>query len=443
MKLVHLARAALIGLVWMVACSRPARVLSAPTVDKAPLHTVPATTGPTSETGLGGLTGPDPEPLLAEPDEPPLLIRPLPALGPFYEALDQLVRGERERSVRVMWLGDSHTAADFMTDEVRRALRRQAPMGGPGYVRLGLDGYRHSEVRLTSTGRFRHVPRLPAQRTRVLDGVFGYGGIRTVPQPGASVRAVLSSSYRGLVRWTLSYRLPENAALTLLLGTQKIELSAASADPSEAQAVLYREIEGDATQEFVLKHAAGQPEVFGVFVETLLPGVVLDTVGINGARAATVLAWDPAHFAEAVRLRGIDLLVLAFGTNEIFDNAKPERYEAHLRQIVENVRNVTPELPCWIVGPPDASTEDGRSRVRVGEVTAVQRGAAQDLGCAFSSGYELMGGERSFVRWMTHQPPWARGDRIHLTVAGYQELGRLLGDALLSSDVAPNQPGDL
>ncbi|HXS19123.1 MAG TPA: GDSL-type esterase/lipase family protein, partial [Polyangiaceae bacterium] len=328
--------------------------------------------------------------------------------------------------------GDSHTAADFMTDEVRKAMRSAAPAGGPGYVRLGLDGYRHSEVRLTSTGRFRHAPRLPAQRTRVLDGVFGYGGIRTLPQPGASVRAVLSSQYHGPVRWTLSYRLPERAAVAVQLGTQKIELSATSGAASEPQSVLYHELDGDAGQEFVLKHVAGQPEIFGVFVETLSPGVVVDTVGINGARAATVLAWERAQFAEAVRLRGVDLLVLAFGTNEIFDNARPDRYEAHVQEIVETVREVSPELPCWIVGPPDASTEDGRSRVRVAEVTAAQRRAAVRLGCAFSSAYELMGGERSFVNWMTHQPPWARGDRIHLTVAGYQELGRLLGASLLT-----------
>jgi lysophospholipase L1-like esterase len=339
-----------------------------------------------------------------------------------------------------MWLGDSHTAADFMTDEVRKALRARAPMGGPGYVRLGLDGYRHSEVRVTSSGRFRHVPRLPAQRTRVIDGIFGYGGIRTVPQAGASVRATLSSTYHGLVRWTLSYRLPQHAAVTVQLGPQKIDLKAASTDAHASQAILYRELEGDAAQEFVLKHVAGEPEIFGVFVETLMPGVVLDTVGINGARAATVLAWEPAHFAEAVRLRSVDLLVLAFGTNEIFDNAKPDRYEAHVREIVENVREVMPKLPCWIVGPPDASTDDGRSRVRVAEVTAVQLRAAQGLGCAFSSGYELMGGEGSFARWLTHRPPWARGDRIHLTVAGYQELGRLLGHQLLGDGVVSSQP---
>lgn len=439
MKVGRHARAMLVGLVWMVACTGPARVVTAPVPEQPPLPPVASSTLPTNETGLGGLIPPEPEPLEAPDNVAPAVATPLPELRGFYEALDQLERGERKRSVRVMWLGDSHTAADFMTDEVRNALRSQAPAGGPGYVRLGLDGYRHSEVRLTSTGRFRHAPRLPAQRTRVLDGVFGYGGIRTLPQPGASARAQLSGKYQGAVRWTLSYRLPERAALTVQLGAEKFELSGAGSDASDPQAVLYREFDGDAGQEFVLKHVAGDPEVFGVFVETLAPGVVLDTVGINGARAATVLAWDRTRFAEAVRLRGVDLLVLAFGTNEIFDNARPDRYEAHIQEIVETVHEVSPELPCWIVGPPDASTEDGRSRVRVAEVTAVQRRSALRLGCAFSSGYELMGGERSFVSWMTHQPPWARGDRIHLTVAGYQELGRLLGVALLNRDAVQKQ----
>src|SRR5690606_39721705 len=41
---------------------------------------------------------------------------PLVELASFYEALDELAQHKRQASVRVMWMGDSHTAADFMTD---------------------------------------------------------------------------------------------------------------------------------------------------------------------------------------------------------------------------------------------------------------------------------------------------------------------------------------
>ena len=380
--------------------------------------------------GLGGESGSGEPESASDSAEPESIAYPLPELGSFYEALDALSRGTREKPVRIMWMGDSHTAADFMTDEIRQALHRVGRAGGPGFVRLGLDGYRHGEVRLKVSGRWRKAPILPAQRTRVLDGVFGYGGIRTIPLAGASVRAQLGSKYEGDVRWTLIYRLPPGASLLAQIGEQSYVLNDADS-ASATPPISYRTFEADGQQELVLSHRSGSPEVFGAYVETARPGIVFDTVGINGARAATALAWEPQQFSEAVLARQIDLLVLAYGTNEVFARTNPERYREHTEQIVRLLRQQQRDLPCWVVGPPDAATDDGRSRTRVLQVTEAQEAAAKTMGCAFSSAYRLMGGEGSFSRWMRKHPPLARSDHIHLTIAGYHELGQRLAAVLL------------
>src|SRR5690606_10847559 len=90
-----------------------------------------------------------------------------------------------------------------------------------------------------------------------------------------------------------------------------------------------------------------------------------------------------------------------------------------------------PDVPCWVVGPPDARGKPEASRHRVRLVTAQEELAAQDLGCGFCSAQELMGGEGSFVRWTEQRPALARGDGIHLTISGYRALGDALADALL------------
>lgn len=62
--------------------------------------------------------------------------------------------------------------------------------------------------------------------------------------------------------------------------------------------------------------ASGRPQLFGVVVEGDKPGLVLDTVGLNGARLATFLAWEPDAWSAELARRKPELVVIAFGTNE-------------------------------------------------------------------------------------------------------------------------------
>lgn len=396
---------------------------------------------------------------LGKPEEPleevpsnavPPVVRVHPELASFYTTLDGLRSGKRKSPVRVLWLGDSHTAADFMTHPVRERLVLLTRDGGPGFVRLGMDGYRHGAVRFSETGKWRKAPILPSQRTRVLDGIFGYGGIRTLPAAGAAATAELRAPRDEPFSWTLSYRLPPGAGLTVRMGDRVVQLTHRTPAPMDegpdralvdSPAVPVQiSSEGDITQavfrgkgieSFSVAHFSGDPQVFGAFGEYDAPGLVLDTVGINGARAATVLAWRPEPYVDQLLKRKLDLIVLAFGTNEVFDQTNPDRYRQHFSKIVDLARQANPNIPCWIVGPPDSAAQGGGSKQRVSQVTAVQMEAAESLGCAFTSAYELMGGEGSFAAWARQRPALARTDRIHLTIAGYQALGELLADALV------------
>lgn len=360
--------------------------------------------------------------------------RPLAELGAFYDRLDALRSGRESGTLRVLWLGDSHTNADFMTDRVRLALQELGGAAGPGFVRVGLESYRHEGVLLEISGRWRKEPVLPAQRTRVKDGVFGYGGIRTIPLAGGRARVSLRRR-AGIdaetpVSWRLSYRLPAGAALDVRLGSawQRLRSGEGLADAALPSEIL---LPGRFSDALEVAHVAGEPEIFGAFVETERAGIVLDTVGIDGARTATPLAWEPEQFARAVEARAPELVVLAFGTNEVFDKTAPRQYGDHVGRLLDLVRQGAGPIPCWVIGPIDAPREGGSSRPRVRQVSDAERQAAEARGCAFTSAQELMGGEGSFRRWTEARPQLARGDGIHLTVAGYRELGDRLARALL------------
>jgi lysophospholipase L1-like esterase len=356
----------------------------------------------------------------------------------FFGALGELAsaEAERKRPVRVLWLGDSHTAADFLPDGLRSALQLRFGNGGPGYLLLGAEPYRHAGVKVEVKGTWQREPRSPAAQWPQDDGVFGLAGMRTVPRKGASATLVLApQAVRGDAHWHILYRAAEGAALSARLDDQApVVLSSRTASAAPTPSSLRRvSLSGPASKRLTMSAAAGRPEVFGVIVESSEPGVVLDTLGINGARVTTPLAWNEASFVAEAAAREPALVVIAYGTNEVFDARAPEAYAQALEQLVARLRRARREADCLVLGPPDVAERDGSSIPRVVDIERAYRGAAERAGCAFASVRQMMGGEGSFAQWARQSPPLASPDRVHLTVQGYKRLGQLVADAVLSA----------
>jgi lysophospholipase L1-like esterase len=349
----------------------------------------------------------------------------------FRAALEALSTGRRADPVRVLWLGDSHTAADFWPDAVRSALQERYGNGGPGFVSLGRRDYRHAGVKVLRDGRWKTVPHKPSLWVSQDDGVFGLTGIRMVAEHEASKASVeIRPAVAVAHRWDLSYRLPTRASrfrLTPSGGTPRV-VDAQSCDVGKVQHLTWESAESGG---LVIDRAAGNPDVFGVVVERAKPGVVLDTLGINGARLATPLAWNEASWVEEARLRKPSLVVFAYGTNEVGDQVAPHRYAETLEKLVLRARKAAPDADCAVFGPTDRLDKDWQTEPRVKEIDAVERETAERLGCWYVSVYGLMaqgGGYRHFANML---PPLAARDRIHLTMKGYSEIGAAIARALL------------
>lgn len=372
-------------------------------------------------------------PVKSPPSEAAAACRPL---AHFFDALRQLEQGSRTGHVRVLWLGDSHTNADFLSGTVRSALRERFGDGGPGFVRIGTKPYRHEGVKTGREGTWNIDPDPPARRSLQDDGVFGLGGTRAVPGADASYSLQVIAhepAAADTASFDLSYGLPADASFWLELAGKKLRVDAKTTADVTASGISHLTLSAPLHSRLVVTSEHGSPRFFGVVIEqSARAGVVLDTLGIDGARLETPLAWNETAFVDEVARRAPELFVIAFGTNEAFDAVKVDRYGAHLTDLVRRLRRGAPEASCLVLGPTDAPLGDA-SVPRVAEVSSVLQKSAGTLGCSFVSLQRLMGGEGSFAKGMKAKERLAQPDKLHLTPKGYQELGATLAKLLLDS----------
>jgi len=362
-------------------------------------------------------------------------------LSRFFGELRALRSGTRPSHVRVVWLGDSHTAADYLSGAVRAELSARFGDGGPGFVRIGTRPYRHDGLRVLRDGKWNVDPDSPARRTLQGDGIFGFAGTRAVPEAGASfsveqnLPALPTATARAEEPGTfeLQYALPEGASFDVQLGARRTTVTKATQSDQTPHGIAHLTLSAPLSSRLLLLPRAGTPRLFGVVIERQSAvGVVLDTAGIDGARLETPLAWNEQAFVGELSRRAPELFVLAYGTNESFDALRVSKYGDQLAELVRRVRLAAPSASCLVLGPTDAPLGAG-SLPRVAEVTRELRQAAARLGCAFASLQQLMGGEGSFVAGLSAKDRLSQPDRLHLTPKGYQELGRALSQLLLDA----------
>jgi lysophospholipase L1-like esterase len=381
---------------------------------------------------------------LAAATGPPLEDRDGRGLREFVTRATELQRGRLARPLRILYYGDSHVAADLYTDDLRRLLQRKLGDGGLGYLLAGCpaSGTRHGGVEAGADEAWRcERARLgvsPAGSQQV--GLGGFLARASLPGarawlqllPGEEGRAPLGSlELLALVQ-------PEGGTLHLEIDGHpgRRLATAGSPGPSSRVASLRAELPPGHPQLALIAQGDGEVGLLGVVAESGEPGVVLDTLGINGAQAATLLLWDPALWAELLRRRDPDLVVLAYGTNEAGDwTASLAQYRLTLAQLLRQLRAIVPRASCLLVAPGDRAAPDRRGGYRtlprILELVQAQRRVAAEQGCAFYSTFEAMGGSGAIDRWSRLQPPLAQPDRVHLSREGYRRLATMLGGALL------------
>jgi len=361
-------------------------------------------------------------------DEPPRTgIENVQALHNFFAALADARSGRRLEPVRIMHFGDSHTAADILTADIRRHFQQDLGDGGAGWLlpknsmstrRLGVASGATSGWSIEGIGG-RVAP----------DRIYGPAGIAlSTSQPNERAWIETSGNH-----FELYYvRQPGGGKIDVLVdGASALDgpLSLQAPTP-EASHLFFDTPAADGRHRVEVRTlSAGQVRILGIVAEHITPGVVYDVLGVNGARASRILSWNQPALAAVLADRKPDLIVLEYGTNEVADSGwTVASYQRFLAGLVRRLQSMAPQASVLLLGPPDRSDLPVAVN-KMPLMIAAQRRASFAAGAAFWSSYDAMGGGGTMNAWAAQG--LGQSDHVHLTRAGYNRIGDLFYQDLM------------
>ena len=340
------------------------------------------------------------------------------ALDHFYQALWRTEKQQDGAITRIVHYGDSPTTADLITGDVRSQLQKRFGDAGHGFILIAKPWawYQHTGVTVDASGWLM----TPASRFQSHDGLFGLGGVSFTGSAKSSSEIVFEHGpYTRFEVWYLK----QPGGGTLTLGTLgKLDTAGDAKEPGFA---VFEAPEG--LHEITLHGETGSVRLFGITAEKAGPGVVYDSLGLNGA-SITVLThmFNEDHWAEELRHRNPDLLVINYGTNEAdFADFVDKQYEKELREAIRRARAALPEASILVMSPMDRGHRSGgdiETMATIPLIVETQRRVARETGCGFFDTFAAMGGSGTMARWYTQKPSLVSADLIHPYPAGGQMI---------------------
>ena len=369
-----------------------------------------------------------------------------------------------DRPFRMALWGDSHMAIGIFSTELNRTLG------------LGADQIQSAFIPATMN---RAGVRLPVRKTCVSDGwrhESAHANSDGAAFPGPALVNLFSATPNESLAWDLrdSSGHARHARMMFLFQqtVAPIRLAVSVDEGTEQEVVLNGpagpgklELVGDAALSVVrIRILDGKVRAHGIqlnsFVSTRLQ---FDLFGYPGATVAGWKLADLSYFKTWFSGNDLNLVVLAYGTNE--GNQKPFNpvaYRGLLEKSVQQLRNAFPNAACLLIAPGDRGILIPKSKTqkikrkgfRKGKTKAeasqkanrvkrvplnlfaysrihqkigdIQKEVASQNGCQAWSMFEAMGGMMSSYTWARGEPKLMAPDLIHFTSKGYEQLARIL-----------------
>jgi lysophospholipase L1-like esterase len=353
-------------------------------------------------------------------------------LRAFYLALWRTELGAPGAITRVLHYGDSPVTADSITADVRSLLQQHFGDAGHGFVLIAKPWAWYGHRGVDVQGKNWRIA--AATQVRAKDGFHGLGGVSFEGDTGATSDFELAEDHAQMEIHFL--RQPDGGVLTVEAEGQKLG-QVETAGPDKQPDYQTFPLNAGA-RDIKLLVERGPVRLFGVSFERNAPGVIYNSLGLNGGQVQVVARYfDKPQWNEELQHQHPDLVVINYGTNEsIYADYIEHSYPGELRQVIERVKAAVPRASVLIMSPMDRGQRDSNSRIStvptLPRLVEIQRQIASEMGCAFFNTFQAMGGEGTMARWYDSQPRLVSADFTHPLPAGARKVGVLLDQALES-----------
>lgn len=370
-----------------------------------------------------------------------LIDDPSRVLDSFYASLARTDAKKAGAITRITHYGDSPITNDGITGTARRLMQERFGDAGHGFILIDRPWawYGHQAITFSSGGGWTADSFM---NPRVRDGAFGLGGV-TFRAEGAGKYARYAPAGTGETGQSFSrlevYYLAQPGGGQFSAGASGATIQTVSTENEAAKSAFY-EIKAPkaGANTFEIKTLAGSVRLFGAVLENDGPGVVYDSLGVNGAYAGLLKsAMNEQHWSEQLQHRKPDLVILNYGTNEseYASDDQMERYEKDLREVVRRVHAALPAVPVLIITPMDRGKRAGGGKVvtldSIPKIVEMQQRVARDSGCAFFNMFAAMGGPGTMARWHAGKKHLVGADLTHPNAEGGETVGVLIYEALI------------
>ena len=338
----------------------------------------------------------------------------------------------------VLHIGDSHIQGGMLSEALRQTLQSKYGNGGRGLIApLKLAGTNQpADYSFTSANRAWKATKLTSNKRR--EGASLTGIAVAFASPALSLNIGVNNIDDSF------------SSVTLLHAPAKGNISANSTEMSITKTgndfLPYATTFAlpSACQQLPLYNLSRISELWGAILHNNRSGVVLHSIGNNGACYQHYNQLD--SFASRTALFAPDLIIISLGTNEAFGNFRDtQAIKNEIHRLVSALKESNPEAAILLTTPMECDrrqrTRRGRRRRRRTVFTTntncltvrniiMQYGAENNI--AVWDLYTVAGGKGSAAKWVANSL-LAKRDHVHCSAEGYRLQGKLLAEAIIQS----------
>jgi lysophospholipase L1-like esterase len=353
----------------------------------------------------------------------------------FIHTFDSLIHSNTG-NINIVHIGASHVQAGTFPNTVRRELLTAFPdlIAGRGLVfpyAAAPKCNNPTDYRTRSMGKFGLIRNVYQEHIQPL----GVAGIAVYTLDSISeVRIVFTDSLTKIntTKITLlGYATGDSAIIPILMIDSVTFLP--TQIMTEKRQFIYENICATDSVTFSFKNIDSTFfTITGILLENENSGITYHSIGVNGASVNAFLRCE--HFEEEIPLLHPDMVIFGLGVNDASEaDYNPAVFKENYLTLVNQFKKANPNCFFVFITNNDSYKKVGKKyqvNKNALKVQKIMYELADETGGAVFDQFEIMGGLQSMEKWRVAK--LAQNDRVHFTKAGYELMGKLLYNAIIS-----------